>query len=63
MHFETCRKASSSDDCEQITGYARLTQLRVAHELATDNIASSSKPADQFENAKMLSAARRVGRH
>jgi hypothetical protein len=50
MHFETCRKASFSDDCERITGYARLTLLRVAHELAaqshshpklaTNNIAS-----------------------
>jgi hypothetical protein len=34
MHFKTGRKASSSDDYERITGYAHLTLLRVAHELA-----------------------------
>jgi hypothetical protein len=71
MHFKTGRKPSSSDDCERITGYARLTLLRVAHELApkATRIPNSrhckflSKAADQFEDAKMPSAARKVGRH
>jgi hypothetical protein len=48
-----------------------LTLLRVAHELAprATRIPNSrhckflSKAADQFEDAKMPSAARKVGRH